>query len=203
MIEGVGIYVFLHIIKEFGGYLGLLYFFIFLFVVVMLSLQGHFVWSENKEAQKLFSKINIIPKNGRVSTKELVLDIELFNKMVEHFNEKSTIEKKDIEIAVKMNELQCENLRIKIDNITAINSFTTDLIAIACSTTALVVALCSVILKTVPIHLLLYIGGLSVLFVFMPVEQSFVSDIRIKTKLLQYNYRRLERIWLEKLTETD
>lgn len=200
MIRGVGIYFFLEAIYKIGGYLGLLYFFIFLFVVVVLSLQWHFVRSENKEAQKLFCKLNNISKNGRVSSKELVLDIELFNKMEEHFNEKNIVEKKDIEIAVKMNELQCENLRIKIDNMTAINSFTTDLIAIACSTTALVVALCSVILKTIPIELLLYIGGVSVLFVIMPLEQSYVSDIRIKSKLLQYNYSRLERIWLEQIS---
>ncbi|MEL7660370.1 hypothetical protein [Acetobacterium wieringae] len=168
-------------------------------------LEGKYLVNENSKTND--NNINNadfkkIIKKSKIKLDELEYDIELFKKTADYLINTTKIRKEDFAAAARMNALQCENIKIKIDKIKEINSSTINLIAVAFSVMALLVSLGDAAATVFPPSLIDIICGASLLFILIHIEQYILTEKRLSTKLFQYNYKQMEQIWLEqKLTD--
>lgn len=162
--------------------------------------EGEYLVNENSKTNvKNINNVDLkkIIKKSKIKLDELEYDIDLFKKTADYFINTTKIKKEDFAAAARMNALQCENIKIKIDKIKEINSSTISLIAVAFSVMALLVSLGDAATTVFPPSLIDIICGASLLFILIHIEQYILTEKRLTTKLFQYNYKQMERIWLE------
>jgi len=164
-------------------------------VSAILSVQWLGIYREYKDAQQIYWEIS---KEKNKNLEELIFDIEFFGKATDYFKNTNKIKEDQRVMAVKINELECENLRMKIERIKENNNMTIGLIAIAFSVMALLVSLGDAATTVFPTSLVGLICASSIFFIIMQIEQHIVTDKRLRTKIFLYNLKQMERMWLEK-----